>query len=114
MAKSNRASLIKRLKDSSIDFPSKATVSELEHILSSREGGKGYVLRAIKPTSRGTGPAKGFPNNESVWVPSSAYARAIVDSKPHIVTVVGRLSEAQVPNTMRVIEIPEEWYGSNN
>ena len=114
MAKSNRASLIKKLKDKGIDFPSKATVSELENILLAREGGKGYVLRAIKPTSRGTGPARDFPNNESVWVPSSAYARAIVDSKPHIVTVVGRLSEEQVPNTMRVIEIPEEWYGNNN
>jgi len=58
MAKSNRASLIKRLKDSGIDFPIKATVSELEHILLTRESGKGYVLRAIKPTSRGTCPAK--------------------------------------------------------
>tara|TARA_R100000152_G_C6775577_1_gene204065 strand:+ start:1491 stop:1835 length:345 start_codon:yes stop_codon:yes gene_type:complete len=114
MAKSNRASLIKRLKDKGIDFPSKATVSQLEHILKTRESGKGYVLRAIKPTSRGTGPAKGFPNNESVWVPSSSYARAIVDSKPHIVTVVGRLSEEQVPNTMRVMEIPEEWDGGHN
>ena len=114
MAKSNRASLIKRLKDKGIDFPSRATVSELETILSSRESGKGYVLRAIKPTSRGTGPAKGFPNNESVWVPSSAYARAIVDAKPHIITVVGRISEAQVPNTMRVMDIPEEWCGRHN
>ena len=114
MAKSNRASLIKKLKDKGIDFPSKATVSELETILASRESGKGYVLRSIKPTSRGTGPARDFPNNESVWVPSSAYARAIVDSKPHIVTVVGRLNEAQVPNTMRVMDIPEEWRGGNN
>ena len=114
MAKSSKASLIKRCKDRGIDFPEKSTVAELEHILSCREPGMGYLLRALRPTSRGTGAAHNFEAyDETVWVPSSRYAREICNSKPHIVQVVGRMFEAQVPNTIRVIEIPEEYCGDN-
>ena len=115
MAKSSRAGLIKKCRDNGIDFPDKATVAELEHILSSHEPGAGYLLRAVRPTSRGTGPAFKFnAYDETVWVPSSRYAREICNSKPHIVQVVGRMFRAKVPNSIRVIEIPEEYCGDND
>ena len=114
MAKSSKASLIKRCKDRGIDFPEKSTVAELEHILSSREPGMGYLLRALRPTSRGTGITHNFDAyDETGWVPSSRYAREICNTKPHIIQVIGRMFEAEVPNSIRVIEIPEEYCGDN-
>ena len=115
MAKSKKATLVKELKSKGIDIPSKVTVEALESLLQTTEGdlgGKGYVVRLLKPHTRLPKHAQVINSlRETYWLPDSRWAEEVISSQ--ILAVITRCIRAKAPKGVRLIEVPREYYDSD-
>jgi hypothetical protein len=115
VAKSKKASLVKELKSKGIDIPSKVTVETLESLLQTSEGdlgGKGYVVRLLKPYTRLPKHAHVINSlKETYWLPNSLWAEEVISSQ--ILAVITRCERAKAPKGVRVIEVPREYHDRN-
>jgi hypothetical protein len=116
MAKSKKAELIQTLKSKGIDIPKKVTVEALESLLDENKGdlgGKGYVVRLLKPHTRLPDHAKSINDmKETYWLPNSEWAENLIVSSK-ILSVITRCERAKAPKGVRVIEVPREYHGSD-
>lgn len=116
MAKSKKAQLVKELKSKGIDIPNKVTVEALESLATISVGdlgGKGYVVRLLKPSNRLSSHAVAALENmdETYWLPNSAWAKEVIESR--IVLVLRRCDRAKAPKGVKVMEVPREYYDCN-
>ena len=105
MAKSRKASLIKQCRELGIDLPTKVTVTDLEHLLTSRSAGKGYIVRLLKPSNLDI--LSDFEPETSYWLPSSDWAKTVIETRR--VLIMKRCAQAECPKEIRVMDIPEGW-----
>ena len=116
MAKSKKAELIQTLKSKGIDIPKKVTVEALESLLDENKGdlgGKGYVVRLLKPHTRLPDHAKSINDmKETYWLPNSEWAENLIVSSKKL-SVITRCERAKAPKGVRVIEVPREYHGSD-
>lgn len=102
MAKSKKASLIKRLKNKGIPIPEIPLVANLEHRLNNWEHGYGYLFRlAVKSVPEGSA-AEHIPKGIICWVPNSAFAREVFNSR--LVYFLGRAVEP--PKGATFVDVP--------
>ena len=105
MAKSRKASLIKQCRELGIDLPTKPSVADLEHLITSRSAGKGYIVRLLKPSNLDI--LNDFEKDTSYWLPSSKWAEDVIMTKR--ILIMTRCAQAEVPKGIRVMDIPEGW-----
>jgi len=103
--KSSKASLARQLKDRNITVPRDASIKQLQHRLTHWEEGYGYLFRLAIKRGRQHSIAKHLPIDKICWIPNSAFARAIFNSR--YAYFLGRSPEA--PNGVLTLDVPEDY-----
>lgn len=109
MAKSKKARLIQQLNEMGITPSPKTTVAEMEQFIKDNEGGKGYIIRPIKPSRRiaflSVEEQKLFEDmQQSYWVADDEWGQRLLKSR--MFGILDRAFRSQVSNDVRVIETP--------
>lgn len=109
MAKSKKAKLIQQLNEIGIKPSNKTTVAEMEQFLEDNKGGKGYVVRPIKPIRRVrhlTVDEKMMfiDMKQSYWVADDNWGRRLILSR--MFAILDRCYKSQVSKGVRIIETP--------
>lgn len=110
MAKSKKAKLIQQLNEIGIKPSKKTTVAEMEQFLEDNKGGKGYVVRPIKPIRRvrhlSVDEQMLFVEgmSQSYWVADDEWGQKLILSR--MFAVLDRCFKSQVSNGVRIIETP--------
>jgi hypothetical protein len=103
---SEKAKLVKALKQKGIPIPKDSKVAELRHRNEHWLTGVGWLLRLAKPSSRKPqSPATLLPDKNTYWLPDSRMAHDIVKTK--LVFVMGR--SALPPNGTNIIDVPKDY-----
>lgn len=109
MAKSKKAKLIQQLNDLGITVSPKTTIEQMETFLEENKGGKGFVIRPIKPSRRigflSVDEQKLFEDmKQSYWVPDDEWGNKLILSK--MFAILDRCYKSQVSNGVRPIDSP--------
>ena len=102
MAKSTKASLIKRLKNKGIPIPETPLIANLEHRLDNWEPGFGYLFRLAVKSVPTDSAARYIPKGIICWLPNSAFAREVFNSR--LVYFLGRAVEP--PKGALLVDVP--------
>mgnify|MGYP003122885146 FL=1 len=103
---SEKAKLVKSLKQKGIPIPKDAKIVDLRHRDNNWLSGAGWLLRLAKPPSRKPlSPAILLPDKNTYWLPDSRMAHDIVKTK--LVFVMGR--SATPPNGTQIIDVPKDY-----
>lgn len=109
MAKSKKAKLIQQLNELGITPSPKTTVAEMEQFLEDNKGGKGFVIRPIKPSRRiaflSVDEQKLFEDmQQSYWVADDEWGNKLILSK--MFAILDRCYKSQVSNGVRPVDSP--------
>lgn len=103
---SEKATLVKSLRNKGIPIPKGAKVSDLKHLDEHWLSPNGWLVRLALPASRKpNNPVNLLPDKNTYWLPDSHMAHSIVESK--LVFVLGRCEEP--PNNVTTIEVPKDY-----
>ena len=103
---SEKAKLVKSLKQKGIPIPENAKIADLRHIDNNWLSGVGWLVRLAKPSSRKPlSPAVLLPDKNTYWLPDSRMAHDIVKTK--LVFVMGR--SANPPKGTQTIDVPKDY-----
>ena len=103
---SEKATLVKSLRNKGIPIPKGAKVSDLKHLDEHWLSPKGWLVRLARPSSRKPNhQVTLLPDKNTYWLPDSHMAHAIVESK--LVFVLGRCEEP--PNNVTSISVPKDY-----
>ncbi len=109
MTRTSKAGLISALKEVGIAVPDKAkeaTIELLRHRLRYWRGGKGYLIRLVRPPSvKSNTPLSLFEKGKTYWIPNSRMATDLI--KTQMVFVLGRTPKP--PNDAVVMDVPEDY-----
>ena len=109
MAKSKKAKLIQQLSEMGITPSPKTTVAEMEQFIEDNKGGKGYVIRPIKPSRRivflTVEEQKLFEDmQQSYWVADDEWGQRLLESR--MFAILDRCFKSQVSNGVRLVDSP--------
>ena len=103
---SEKATLVKSLKNKGIPIPKGAKVSDLKHLDEHWLSPKGWLVRLAKPSSRKPNhQVTLLPEKNTYWLPDSDMARSIVESK--LVFFMGRTNK--IPSDATLLDVPKDY-----